>query len=67
MEQGFLNHAEEVPGLTNQPLVVHVHPQQDSSRRSEKGDAEGAATIPCSLEMALFVTQPMSIFIQYMQ
>lgn len=43
MEEGFLNPTEQVPGLTNWPLVVHVHPQQDSSRRSGKVGAEGAA------------------------
>lgn len=29
MEEGFLNHAEQVPGLTNRPLVVHVHLQEE--------------------------------------
>lgn len=55
---GYLNPTEQVPGLTNRPLAVHVHLQQDS-RRSRKVCAAATAY---KQEMALFVTLPMPVF-----
>lgn len=58
MREGFLNTVEQVPGLTNRPLVVSAAGQ----KRQEWGGAEGAAATLCDQEMALFVTLPMPIF-----